>query len=123
MADLFTVDEGFERVLICPDLLKDQLCLKEIIDGILILVTLHIKRRVHLCFIAFNLDEGEVVDSAICLLEELFSRDTSPVKALERVHTDSVRVCARRHCTTSSRCLATRKSGGMLLHLHGEGPV
>jgi len=86
-------------------------------------MALHIKCRVHLRLVALDLDKGEIIDRATGFLEELVSGVASPLEALKRMDAHTAGVRAGRHCASSGHCLATRKGRGVLLHLHGEGPV
>ena len=71
MTGFLAVDKTLKSVLCRADLIEDQLSLEEIIYGFLIIMALHIKRRVHLRLVALDLNQSQIVNSAICLFKEL----------------------------------------------------
>ena len=123
LANLFIVDDSFKGVLSCADLRKDQLRFEKVIDGLLIVLSFHVADRIHLCFVAFDLNHRQLVDCTGGFGKELVSRDARLFEALQVVDAQSVGVLARCHAAVLGHSFSTRKSRCVLLHLHGVGPV
>ena len=123
MVNFLAVDEGLKRVLVRCNLLEYKFGLEQVVQGLLVLVLLHIINRVHLCLIAFDLYQRDVVDGAVGQRMKLGSRLARLLEPLQVVHSQAVGVASLGHCSTIGPCFPTRDCGGVLLHLHGVGPI